>query len=360
VRTSLVDEEGAEFIASRPLKGSEAELKAFSDVGLASLTGIDRGSVFLNAVPEEADGYDDQDEADVATVTLSHCRPKAVPVEPTGVVRDVASVDVSSMKIAEDARGIVIAVRGSLVRRKGDCVSADVLGPFLFYVTEQNKDFIYASLRSRFLGEERPVESPQLESMPKRICNLFDRWIQMSAATSLRDSILLLDGSLTAGTVDSPTRVMEHLVLASTTNGNSIIAFSKMTRLRVLGVKITELENGHAAPYLLKIGHLISQSARFRCLGQIYVAHLSPVFYSYRVDVNSGSAKSDAEAIGSLLSSDAFTYGYPETLVYAHILSTFNKLDVIGLQRFLTEQMEITITEDPCIRQSLFLPFDRS
>lgn len=358
MRVSLIDEED-EFIASRPLEGAETELKAFSDLGLASLTGMDKRSVFLNGVPTEADGYDDQDDADASCVYRSHGRPMVIPVYPAGIVRDVASVDVSSMRIAEDARGIVVAVRGSLVRRKGDRVSADILGPFLFYITEENKDLIYASLRSRLLDEETPVESPQLDSMPKRLCNLFDRWIQASAATRLTDSILLFDGSLTAGTVDSPTRVMEHIVLASTTNGNSIIAFSKMTRLRVHGVKITELEDGHAAPYLLKVGHLIPQSARFRCLGQIYVAHLSPLFYSYRVDVNCGSAGRDAEAIGSLLSSDAMIYGYPETLLYAHILSTFNKLDVLGLQRFLTEQMEITIAEDTNVRQSLFLPFDR-
>jgi len=360
VHLSLVDEEGAEFMASRPLEGAETELKAFSEVGLASLNTMDKRSVFLNDVLRGTNGYDDQDETDTGYVRLSDDCLTAIPVEPTGIGRDVASVDVSSIRIAEDAKGIVIALRGSLVRRRGDRVSADVLGPFLLYVTEQNKDFMYASLRSRLLGEETPVESPQLDSMPKRICNLFDRWMQVSAATRLRDSILLFDGSLMAGTVDSPTRVMEHIVLASATNGNSIIAFSKMTRLRILGVKITELRDGHPVPYLLRVGRLISQHARFRCLGRIYVAHLSPLFYSYRVDVNSGPERSDTDAVGSLLSNDALIYGYPETLVYAHVLCTFNKVDVIGLQRFLTEQMEITVTEDTNIRQSLFLPFDRS
>ncbi|MEM3631161.1 MAG: hypothetical protein QXY18_07105, partial [Nitrososphaerota archaeon] len=74
-------------------------------------------------------------------------------------------------------------------------------------------------------------------------------------------------------------------------------------------------------------------------------------------DIAPFSKDKHIEALGILLNNDAIIYGYPETLLLAHVLSTFNKIDVIGFQRLLASEFNFPIYENEDIRETLFQPF---
>jgi hypothetical protein len=274
----------------------------------------------------------------------------------------VAAIDTSSMKIGETNTGMLIAVRGATVCKQNKQYKYMRLGPFIFHVTDENKKEVYAILQTAYftaMHEHAHQGLLNLIQMPTRIATLLERWLQTSLAKTLNNSLILFDGSLTSGTPDTPTQQMKETLHAARERGNIVLAFSKMTTLRVNGHLITEMLPYYKPPYMLEtIG--LKPKPPIVLFGDVYVARLTHGSYAFRLDIDKeASATQKIEAVEKLLGNDLLSQSYPETLRLAHILCTFTANEVIAMQHFITHKYGLKILNRPDIHRLLFGPFGR-
>ena len=158
---------------------------------------------------------------------------RPIPLKPLSDDTTVVAVDVSSIKVGETQTGVLCALRGAIVWREKSRYGCLRLGPFPFHLTEENKKEIYTMLRQCYSKVSSEANAPNLVNMQNRMCNLLERWLQMGVSCSSNRSVILWDGSLTAGTVDSPVDVVSRLLRVARNRLNTVLAFSKVTRLRL-------------------------------------------------------------------------------------------------------------------------------
>jgi hypothetical protein len=195
--------------------------------------------------------------------------------------------------------------------------------------------------------------------MPTRLASLLERWMQLMLARTATDGLLLFDGSLTSGTIDTPVQRMREILSTARTNGNTVLAFSKATSLRSNGYLITDLLPERDPPYLLE-----TTGVRFKPptipLGDVYVARLNKANLAFRLDIDREIPYNERiEALEKLVGNDVFQQSYPETLRLAHILCTFTANEVLAMQHFITRKHGIQIVNRPDMHRLLFGPFGR-
>ena len=130
--------------------------------------------------------------------------------------------------------GVVGAVRNSVItREKGQQVhKMERYGPYLFMITNQNKQRIYAELFQAIYGTPAPKDSaPDNYKMIDRVSNLLERYIQLQIIRRHTESHILLDGSLIGDTIANPGYYIDRMLNDSYRNGNVLIAVSKFTNL---------------------------------------------------------------------------------------------------------------------------------
>jgi len=176
--------------------------------------------------------------------------------------------------------------------------------------------------------------------------------------------MVLLDGSLTAGTPDNPAACVEDLLKSSRENGNVAVAFSKETRLCFSGKRITRLLDRAKPPCILNIDKLIAPqfpSTPVRLMGRVYVAKLAAQGLPFRVDIDRQVPEElGLLAMGRLINTDVLEQGYPETLRLAHILSTFTANEILAIQRHLSVEYGLRLAPRLSFRRSLFGPYGTS
>jgi hypothetical protein len=269
----------------------------------------------------------------------------------------VAAVDTSTIKIGETSTGMVIAVRGANVWKQDRRYRYMRFGPFIFHVTEENKKQVYETLEKTYfspLHEHSHQSAPTLFQMPTRIASLLERWLQTMAAKTLNDGLILFDGSLTAGTAETSMHRMKEILDTARKGGNVVLAFSKMTNLRVNGHLITDLLPEHKPPYLLETEGLKLKPPMV-LLGDVYVARLTRGNLAFRLDIDKKvPPEPRIEAVEKLLGNDLFAESYPETLRLAHILCTFTANEVLAMQHYVTQRFGLQIINRPDMHRLLF------
>ena len=238
-------------------------------------------------------------------------------------------------------------------------------GPFPIHITDQNQHDILSLFHEHNPSAQRNsllhqlTSTPDLNQTQTRITALLEKWLQTQIATQAQRSLILLDGNLTTGTNDPP-NALTRLLETARNNHNTILAMTKITRLRLNGHNITELMHRNSKPCLLQLDGYQTASAysHIRLLGAINVAKLNHSPYTFRLDIDADTPTDQAvEAVERLIGNDLITDGYPETLRLAHIYSTFTANEVIGIQRFLSQTYGIKIVQRPNIRRLLFGPY---
>jgi len=288
---------------------------------------------------------------------------KPTPIPATLGNCSVVAVDVSSIRVGESEQGLLYSLRGALVWREGSSYNFTRCGPLTFHVN----DAIARSLNKRSYAKEDltySAWSPMTERVLARLRNTLERWMQKIACSRFSKGIVLLDGSLTAGTPDNPTVYVEELLNRARENSNVVIAFSKETRLCYSGKRITRLLDEADPPCMLDIDRLIAPqfpSTPVRLMGRVYVAKLAQISFPFRVDIDRQlPEESGIAAVGRLINSDLVEQGYPETLRLAHILSTFTANEVLAIQRHLSIEYGLRLAPRFSFRRSLFGPFGTS
>jgi len=291
-------------------------------------------------------------------------------LKPTPSPHPVIAIDVSSIKIGETQAGILLALRAATIwKQTGSGYRYLRFGPFPFHITEENKQEIHAlfnqySQDQNETGNPHPhshTTTPSLINMQTRMTTILERWLQTQIANQTQNSLILLDGSLTAGTNDTPITIMAQLLETARNRHNTILAITKATRLRLNGHPLTDLINKSKPPCLLQTDLAPATAYQhIHFLGNIYVARLSPSPYAFRLDIDQKTPTTQAvEAVEHLIANDLVLDGYPETLRLAHIYSTFTANEVIGIQRFLAQTHGIKTIQRPNVRRLLFGPFGK-
>jgi len=192
-----------------------------------------------------------------------------------------------------------------------------------------------------------------------RIASLLERWLQTMLSRTISKGLILFDGSLTSGTGDTPIQLMKEILTAARRRENTVLAFSKMTNLRLDGRLITDVLPEHRPPYLYEIGGLRTKPP-ILLLGDVYVARLSKEKYAFRLDIDREVVyQKRIEAVEKLLWNESVSQSYPETLRLAHILCTFTANEVIAMQHFAVRKYGFQIIDRPDMHRLLFGPFGR-
>ncbi|MCJ7560151.1 DNA double-strand break repair nuclease NurA, partial [Candidatus Bathyarchaeota archaeon] len=303
-----------------------------------------------------------QDNALENCPTTLQLKRKPLPLTPRTQETIIAAVDTSTIKIGETSTGIIIAIRGATIWKQNKHYQYTRLGPFIFHITEENKNEVYNTIEKAYFNVQyggNHQATPNLLQMPTRLASLLERWLQTMLAKTVNQGLILFDGSLTSGTIDTPVQRMKEILSTARRNKNTVLAFSKATSLRINGYLITDLLPEREPPYLLETTGL-----RFKpptvLLGDVYVARLNKANYAFRLDIDREIPTQDRmEAVEKLLGNDLYQQSYPETLRLAHILCTFTANEVLAMQHFITRRHGIQIINRPDMHRLLFGPFGK-
>lgn len=274
----------------------------------------------------------------------------------------IAACDTSTIRFGETSTGILVAVRGANVWKQHKTYRYNRIGPFIFHITEENSREIYDALeRAYSVSAYRQNHSgfTNLLQNPTRIAGLLERWLQSTLSRTVNDGLVLFDGSLTAGTMDTSIERLKTILSTARACNNAVLAFSKMTTLRINGYLITDVSRQQRTPCLLETTGLRPKPP-IVLLGEIYVARLSHESYGFRLDIDkANSGEQRIVAVEKLLGNDALMQGYPETLRLAHILCTFTANEVIAMQHFVARECGLKIIDRPDMHRLLFGPFGK-
>jgi len=270
----------------------------------------------------------------------------------------IVGIDVSGIKLGETETGILCAVRGAIVWNLNQKYRYLRIGPFPFHITEENRQELFNHFEKGTLPEANISRMPLFEVIGK-LCNHVEKWIQTTIAYHAAGSIILWDGSLTAGNSGNMANEVSYILKTARKHENAILAFTKVTTIRFLGWKITDIVVNHEPPCLFEVDELpLSITKNAHLLGRIYVANLAPGGSAFRLDIDKSLSKEDGiMAVQKLLGNELLFQGYPECLRLAHIYSTFTANDVIGIQSFLAHEYGLKIVPRNNMRKTLFGPY---
>jgi hypothetical protein len=279
-------------------------------------------------------------------------------IESTPTERPVVAIDTSTIKLGELDDGILCALRGAVVTLESRSYCYHRYGPFVFSLGYNTP---IASKCLQNLGLPSFSGEPNIDSLLKRVRNLLERWLQFGASSSLKEAFVLIDGSLTAGTPDNPSRELEHILEAAHRSGSVTIAISKKTKLRIRNEALTKLLENESRPCLIDVDTEITEqfpTYPVQFLGRVFVAKLARAGFPFRIDIDRHIPSTAAVSeFAQLAGTDIVDQGYPETLRMAHILSTFTATDVLAMQAFAESQFGLEMTPRLTLRHSLFGPF---
>ncbi len=325
----------------------------FLEQSLYSLKRTQHQPVHLNGLTQQLDPREQ-------CFRTLHLKPEPIILKPNLKETIIAATDTSTIKIGETTTGIIVAMRGAITWRQNRTYNYTRLGPFILHITEENKYQLYNALEKAYFNisyEKAHPSAPNISQMPTRLASLLERWIQSMLAKTINNGVLLFDGSLMAGTIDTPVQRLKEILSLARRNKSIVLAFSKATTLRVNGILITEQRLNHDPPYLVETTGLYSKPPQ-ALLGDVYVARLNRSNLAFRLDIDREiSSEGRVDALQKLLGNDLHTQSYPETLRLAHILCTFTANEVIAIKHFITSKHGIQIINRPDMHKLLFGAF---
>ncbi len=283
--------------------------------------------------------------------------PAPINLKPDHQETIIAGIDTSTIKIGETSTGIIVAIRGATTWKQNGAYKYSRLGPFIFHITEDNKNQLFNTLEHAYFSTTYGSchqAAPNIMQMPTRLASLLERWLQTMLAKTVNQGVLLFDGSLTAGTPETPTHRLREILNYARRNQTTVLAFSKATTLRAKGLLITEQLPNCDPPYLLETSGLHSKPPMM-LLGDVYVARLNKANFAFRLDIDRETPVAQRiDALQKLLGNDLYTQSYPETLRLSHILCTFTANEVLAIKHFIIRKHGIQIVNRPDMHKVLF------
>ena len=294
---------------------------------------------------------------DYETIELtSHERIGIARLIPSDDVKDLVAIDTASVRLGETERGIITAVRSVIVVKTEGEYRFLKFGPYIVHITEQNKYEIYDYIKKYFdvsLGEP-----PKLNKMQDRFRNFIERISQKLATNLIQNGIVLLDGSLTAGTVDTPKKVLEEILHSAAENNNSVVGVSKNSWLKLSdGTRILTLLADRQYSCLADVDKHIMGNTQRRILGHVFVVKFTPDGFTFRVDVFPSKLSQAVKILRTIKSSCIFYNGYPDILRHAHINAYFTANEILGMQNYAIDNFNLILVRSFDVKKHLLAPF---
>ena len=254
----------------------------------------------------------------------------------------IVAVDVSVRKIGKTRNGVVCAFRGTIVWKDEYAYHYTRYGPFLLYIVN-NKNFSCLTFKNENLNHRLGKTQVFMEKI-----------FQNHVFKNLKDSIVLLDGCLLNQNIN-----LKMLDLARK-NNNKVLAFAKQSNIYINGKPAIHLLAEKEPPCILHLTKPTTQKPIYQSLGWIFLTKFSHENYGFRVDADQNLSFDEVvNVFRKLLGNEIFIQGYPETLRVAHMLSILTNVEVLAIQRFLSEEYGIKILKSPNTRRMLFGPFGK-
>src|SRR6266849_1926478 len=286
---------------------------------------------------------------------------KRTTITPRREPAQVAACDASSVKIGETETGMIFAIRAVAVWRNPDRTVFNRWGPLLFHIANNDEQ------PERIRDDDSKIFgglSVKTLRVLTRLRNHVERWTQEVLSTTVKDGVVLFDGSLTAGTPDNPASRVSRILSTTRANNSVVLALSKSTQLTVGGKNILGFFDTDKSPHLIDITPIVETEYPpypVRFLGRVCVVKFSPDGFLFRLDIDREAREESAlRALGRVAGMDVIFHGYPETLRIAHIFSTFTANEILAIQRFVASTHRVSLQSRPSLRRSLFGPFGTS
>jgi hypothetical protein len=302
---------------------------------------------------------------DIDPTTELHLSPESIPantipLEPDPTESIVVGIDTSNIDLGETSNGILFAIRGTTVWAQGHRYYYTRYGPYIILASEKNKQTLYNNFIQGLLLVKQTYKAPDQAQLPNAFRSVFERAIQRTTCEQFRDSIILWDGPLTVWTADPTYYAAQRVLLAARERGNTIMGLSKHTTLFIGGRCITSLVDDGSPPCMIPVrcSSPLGEGESAGLLGRVYAAKLARGSCTFRLDIDRTLTEEErVKGVRRLIGNDLVIESYPETLRLAHIFSRFNAMEVIGLQRYVSEFYKLRISKRPDIRQIIFGPF---
>jgi hypothetical protein len=272
----------------------------------------------------------------------SACCATITTIQPARENTMVAAIDSSSIKLAETEEGGLYAIKcGIAMAYGGSALMHFKIGPMLFYLSEST---VYDSELDDRLA--RLVLSDS--DVARRLVRVrAERAIQFELASHLRNSIILVDGSLRASVFEDRSRSMAKVAENCVLYRNLLAGVSKNTKLKILERAAAPLAKVPGPAYIEV--DIIIKSLVKGSVGNNLMAKLDRNTPVLRVDVVGDRDR----ALGRLLGNDPIACGYPETLRLAHHISTFTGTEVMCLRSHVLNSYDVTELAADDIRRTL-------
>lgn len=166
----------------------------------------------------------------------------------------MAAIDVGVIDLGMTRTGFALAFKGAAIFQGIDGILNVIkVGPRVKFITPDNRAQIL-----RFIGRELMDENIFVDVSPDgtltiksgarepnqfkdRIRNYIERMLQVDILQHLQNGILLIDGTLTLRTFNTPEVFMENLGREARRRNSDIVGVSKKSRVTVGGVHISAL-----------------------------------------------------------------------------------------------------------------------
>ncbi len=275
------------------------------------------------------------------------------------VPKSVFAIDSSSLKVLETDDGLVVAYRVCVVAYDGDSSSYSVycLGPYLCYLSEWNRVDVYNMARRLMNLPLVDVRStPGLIKLVDRVRNAFERVVQKLVLENVFDSLILWDGSLTMGTIDTPISFMRGCMDIAFRHNNVVVGVSKRSWLRTRGgFRIVSLLSKINRPCFIDIHDHIDSSHPI--CGRVYVAKFDVNGPSLRVDVAVKPGIDPSKILSMIAFGIPMFNGYPEPLRLAHAYCYFTNVELLNLEAYALSRIESDYIEFTDWRNLILYPY---
>jgi len=271
--------------------------------------------------------------------------------------RRVVALDASSLVLGYSEEGVVGVIRAAVVVKEPGVKACrfERYGPFLICFTHQNREVVYRKLQQHVFGVTPPSNAPRFDNIVDRIRNLLEKHLQLEIARNYGDALILFDGALTSGTVDSPKSYLDKTLDAARNSGSDIASVSKHSTLTLKSNEgILAPLKGFYGPCLCDVTpHIKGYYGKYQSI-KVYGVKMTPLGEPFRVDIPISTPTTHMVVL-SEVSGLAGDYGYPEELKLAHVSTVFSSVEALELQASAIKKYRLELRED--VRKKIFGPW---
>jgi hypothetical protein len=247
---------------------------------------------------------------------------EALPIVPSTETITIASTDSSCILLGETSDGAVYAVRAAVCfASQGSVQGYFRVGPIVVHLSPSGS----LGLPTRLEGYELRVALSDHLIAERIIRNTVEKKILASLLSFPGRMLVMADGSL-----KHPLDSYPESLFRSDDSGSSLVGFSKSSAM-ISSNRLSAVVSRTAGPSYSTV-----EDAPIHTL----LAKFSRDGLVFRLDLARSRGRIP-EVLGSILSNDSFTVGYPESLWVAHHLTVFARSEDMALKAYITDRYSL-------------------